>query len=183
MQQLPDRPAVFVAPRPRRGLPDPPPLPSTQIRLSPAVLQPLFTLKQRDAADRLGISLSSLKTACRRIGIFRWPGSRPPAAAPLDQLQEDHPDPPEQAHTCEGEAGREEAEAEAEAKEKEKATEEEKEEEEERRPKRPGSASSTSSISSASSPFSSSPVSKQDDSEPSLDDPPPPVAPRPMPAT
>jgi len=166
-------------------------LPSTQIRLSPAVLQPLFTLKQRDAADRLGISLSSLKTACRRIGIFRWPGSRPPAAAPLDQLQEDHPDPPEQAHTCEGEAGREEAEAEAEAeaKEKEKATEEEKEEkeekeeEEERRPKRPGSASSTSSISSASSPFSSSPVSKQDDSEPSLDDPPPPVAPRPMPAT
>ncbi|EKX37542.1 hypothetical protein GUITHDRAFT_116350 [Guillardia theta CCMP2712] len=82
---LPDRPSVFVAPRPRRDLPDPPPLPSTQIRLSPAILQPLFNLKQRDAAQHLGISLSSLKYACRRIGITRWPGQ---AGADTDDAQE-----------------------------------------------------------------------------------------------
>ncbi|EKX49666.1 hypothetical protein GUITHDRAFT_104629 [Guillardia theta CCMP2712] len=39
-------------------------------------IQSLFHLRQEDAASRLGISLSSLKSACRRLGVHRWPYSR-----------------------------------------------------------------------------------------------------------
>uniref|UniRef100_A0A7S4NPG4 RWP-RK domain-containing protein n=1 Tax=Guillardia theta TaxID=55529 RepID=A0A7S4NPG4_GUITH len=44
--------------------------------LSPASLSKLFHMRQLDAAKHLGISLTSLKSACRRIGLDRWPYER-----------------------------------------------------------------------------------------------------------
>eukprot|EP00960_Hanusia_phi_P048253 758837-Hanusia_phi.AAC.2 len=64
--------AVFVSPRPRvtNGTPSTSHL---EIRISLNMLEPLFNLKQEDAAKQLGISLTSLKSACRKLGILRWP--------------------------------------------------------------------------------------------------------------
>eukprot|EP00960_Hanusia_phi_P049379 759523-Hanusia_phi.AAC.5 len=39
-------------------------------------LRPLFHLRQEIAAEILGVSLSSLKTSCRRLGLNRWPYTR-----------------------------------------------------------------------------------------------------------
>ena len=39
-------------------------------------LQPLFIMPQPEAAKALGISLTSLKMTCRRLGIHRWPYQR-----------------------------------------------------------------------------------------------------------
>ncbi|EKX38080.1 hypothetical protein GUITHDRAFT_115842 [Guillardia theta CCMP2712] len=39
-------------------------------------LSRLMDLRQSDAADILGISLTALKCACRRIGLKRWPRSK-----------------------------------------------------------------------------------------------------------
>eukprot|EP00960_Hanusia_phi_P052622 761551-Hanusia_phi.AAC.8 len=36
----------------------------------------LFHLRQIEAAEFLGISLTSLKKACRRVGVSKWPYSR-----------------------------------------------------------------------------------------------------------
>mmetsp|Transcript_11603 Transcript_11603/g.26578 ORF Transcript_11603/g.26578 Transcript_11603/m.26578 type:complete len:156 (-) Transcript_11603:103-570(-) len=44
--------------------------------LSPSSLSKLFHMRQLDAAKHLGISLTSLKSACRRIGLDRWPYER-----------------------------------------------------------------------------------------------------------
>ncbi|EKX37188.1 hypothetical protein GUITHDRAFT_116603 [Guillardia theta CCMP2712] len=65
---------IFVSPRPREHLTsaDPPP----QVALSSSTLEPLFHLPQDAAAKRLGVSLTSLKAACQKIGIMRWPYSR-----------------------------------------------------------------------------------------------------------
>eukprot|EP00960_Hanusia_phi_P065763 766204-Hanusia_phi.AAC.3 len=74
---------VVVSPRPRdeaSSLLSPPPVP-----LSLPALQALFHLPQEIAARRLGMSVSSLKLACRKLGIRRWPYSRwalPPSQAP-----------------------------------------------------------------------------------------------------
>ena len=40
-------------------------------------LEALFELPQPDAARRLGISLTTLKQACRKLGVKRWPYQRP----------------------------------------------------------------------------------------------------------
>eukprot|EP00960_Hanusia_phi_P010422 305574-Hanusia_phi.AAC.1 len=85
-------PAIFVQPRPREifcssALP--------RVEVSPSVLEALFHLRQEDAATALvspgiglghraltcssceqGISLTSFKSACRRIGLSRWPYNR-----------------------------------------------------------------------------------------------------------
>ncbi|EKX30977.1 hypothetical protein GUITHDRAFT_122818 [Guillardia theta CCMP2712] len=45
------------------------------------MIRSLFYLKQEDAAVQLGISLTSLKTACRKLGISRWPYSRTRSAS------------------------------------------------------------------------------------------------------
>ncbi len=42
-------------------------------------LQAHFGLGLRDAADRLGICATTLKRACRRVGIQRWPRRLLPA--------------------------------------------------------------------------------------------------------
>mmetsp|Transcript_28370 Transcript_28370/g.64294 ORF Transcript_28370/g.64294 Transcript_28370/m.64294 type:complete len:142 (-) Transcript_28370:93-518(-) len=36
----------------------------------------LFVMRQSDAAKFLGISLTSLKSACRQLGVTKWPYSR-----------------------------------------------------------------------------------------------------------
>ena len=40
------------------------------------VVEGLFSVPQTDAARKLGISLTTLKQACRRLGIMRWPYQR-----------------------------------------------------------------------------------------------------------
>ncbi|EKX49498.1 hypothetical protein GUITHDRAFT_105022 [Guillardia theta CCMP2712] len=46
------------------------------IRIDPARLQALFCYKESEAAKILGISLTAMKSVCRRAGITRWPYSR-----------------------------------------------------------------------------------------------------------
>mmetsp|Transcript_24458 Transcript_24458/g.55161 ORF Transcript_24458/g.55161 Transcript_24458/m.55161 type:complete len:140 (-) Transcript_24458:101-520(-) len=53
------------------------------VTLSKKDISLLFHLKQGDAANRLGISLTALKKACRRVGIDKWPYVR---ATPTLQL-------------------------------------------------------------------------------------------------
>ncbi|EKX34285.1 hypothetical protein GUITHDRAFT_119517 [Guillardia theta CCMP2712] len=68
-------PHVTISPRPR----GPSSVPSTalpEVKISTAVLEPLFRLSMKDAASRLGVSTTSLKAACRKLGISRWPSHR-----------------------------------------------------------------------------------------------------------
>jgi len=44
--------------------------------LTKQVIVTLFPLSQTDAAARLGVSITSLKKVCRKMGIARWPFSR-----------------------------------------------------------------------------------------------------------
>ncbi|EKX33834.1 hypothetical protein GUITHDRAFT_119944 [Guillardia theta CCMP2712] len=46
------------------------------VRVDERLLARLFDRRQEDAARILGMSLTSLKMACRRLGIKRWPYSR-----------------------------------------------------------------------------------------------------------
>ncbi|EKX38255.1 hypothetical protein GUITHDRAFT_115597 [Guillardia theta CCMP2712] len=66
--------SVRVCPRPRGSLltysPPPP------VSLDQALVKSLFHLTQGEAAQTVGISLSSLKLACRRMGIRKWPYNR-----------------------------------------------------------------------------------------------------------
>ncbi|EKX37966.1 hypothetical protein GUITHDRAFT_115937 [Guillardia theta CCMP2712] len=61
---------LYVQARPRHSLS------RDMVQLSLPLLSSLFHLKQPLAADSLGISLTSLKTACRRLGLRRWPYER-----------------------------------------------------------------------------------------------------------
>lgn len=46
------------------------------VRFDLADLEALFELPQPDAARKLGISLTALKQACRKLGVQRWPYQR-----------------------------------------------------------------------------------------------------------
>jgi len=46
------------------------------MRLSNQAIVSLFSVPQADAACQLGISLTTLKLACRKLGISRWPYTR-----------------------------------------------------------------------------------------------------------
>ncbi|EKX32375.1 hypothetical protein GUITHDRAFT_121454 [Guillardia theta CCMP2712] len=46
------------------------------VRLDLATVSSLYHLRQIEAAQFLGISLTSLKSACRRLGVERWPYRR-----------------------------------------------------------------------------------------------------------
>lgn len=48
----------------------------TGLMLSVRDIKSFFHMRQTDAASRMGISLTALKAACRRVGITRWPYSR-----------------------------------------------------------------------------------------------------------
>jgi hypothetical protein len=61
--------------------------PARQDAISHETLQNLWHLTVQQAADKLGVSLTTLKSACRRLGIARWPrnaGRTPPTAPPAD---------------------------------------------------------------------------------------------------
>ncbi|EKX48520.1 hypothetical protein GUITHDRAFT_105665 [Guillardia theta CCMP2712] len=56
-----------------------------EVEVTRQVILDLFHMRQADAATSLSISLSSLKSACRRLGFPRWPYSRHrPTATHLD---------------------------------------------------------------------------------------------------
>lgn len=57
----------------RRRAGQPARLSSDPVALTKSRLEALFNLPIRDAADILGISITALKKACRRIGVERWP--------------------------------------------------------------------------------------------------------------
>jgi len=46
---------------------------SSRKPISLAEVQPLFSMPLREAAEILGISTTHLKTACRKLGIAKWP--------------------------------------------------------------------------------------------------------------
>jgi hypothetical protein len=43
------------------------------VKLSLDVLRPMFETRLTDAAQELGLSVSALQHACRRLGVERWP--------------------------------------------------------------------------------------------------------------
>lgn len=67
-------------------------------------LQAHFGLGLRDAADRLGICATTLKRACRRVGIQRWPRRLLPAGGGsslgVQQGVEPQPWSPTEVSTC-----------------------------------------------------------------------------------
>ncbi|EKX30851.1 hypothetical protein GUITHDRAFT_122940 [Guillardia theta CCMP2712] len=46
------------------------------VQLDLTIIEPLFHMRQKDAAKFLGISLTTLKRACRLLGVQRWPYAR-----------------------------------------------------------------------------------------------------------
>ena len=77
--------AVSLFPRRKHGG-SPPAKHRTPVTLDYETLESLFDIPQPDAARELGIALTTLKHACRRLGVARWPYSRkraPPGARAL----------------------------------------------------------------------------------------------------
>jgi len=56
---------------------------SRSVKLDLNMISTLYNMRQEDAATTLGISLTSLKIACRRLGLKRWPNSRVAAGSPI----------------------------------------------------------------------------------------------------
>ncbi|EKX53203.1 hypothetical protein GUITHDRAFT_100913 [Guillardia theta CCMP2712] len=69
---IPDKVAV-VLPRKKRGQPK---VRGMRVSLSKEDIQKLFHLRQVEAAKLLGLSLTALKSVCRKVGVLRWPYSR-----------------------------------------------------------------------------------------------------------
>ncbi|EKX53201.1 hypothetical protein GUITHDRAFT_100911 [Guillardia theta CCMP2712] len=67
-----DKVAV-VLPRKKRGQPK---VRGMRVSLSKEDIQKLFHLRQVEAAKLLGLSLTALKSVCRKVGVLRWPYSR-----------------------------------------------------------------------------------------------------------
>eukprot|EP00960_Hanusia_phi_P051175 760644-Hanusia_phi.AAC.2 len=63
---------VIVRGRARSGRP----AATKRVDLTLTTLDTFFDYRQQDAARLLGISLTSLKSACRQLGLKRWPYSR-----------------------------------------------------------------------------------------------------------
>eukprot|EP00960_Hanusia_phi_P056253 763199-Hanusia_phi.AAC.3 len=51
-------------------------------------IKALFYMRQVEAASHLGISLTAMKNACRRVGVVRWPYSRQRPENPLMKSKE-----------------------------------------------------------------------------------------------
>ena len=51
-------------------------------------IKALFYMRQVEAASHLGISLTAMKNACRRVGVVRWPYSRQRPENPLLKSKE-----------------------------------------------------------------------------------------------
>ncbi|EKX42650.1 hypothetical protein GUITHDRAFT_111329 [Guillardia theta CCMP2712] len=68
MEQRP----IKIFPRRKQGQPSRGP----DVYLTHDRLASFFHMRQKDAAEKLGISLSAMRSACRRLGIERWPYSK-----------------------------------------------------------------------------------------------------------
>jgi hypothetical protein len=62
--------------RKKKGVARPPERGRSPMRLGNQAIVSLFGIPQADAACQLGISLTTLKLACRKLGISRWPYTR-----------------------------------------------------------------------------------------------------------
>ena len=60
----------------------------TAVQVSLPQIAKLFHLKQSEAADILGISLTALKNTCRKLGVKKWPYARKRSLCDLEKLQE-----------------------------------------------------------------------------------------------
>lgn len=70
--------AVQLFPRRKAGTSSSPiPKGRSPMLFSYHAVSSLFGTPQTDAAQRLGISLTSLKQVCRKLGVARWPYARP----------------------------------------------------------------------------------------------------------
>ncbi|EKX30955.1 hypothetical protein GUITHDRAFT_122838 [Guillardia theta CCMP2712] len=78
-------PYVSIVPRARNA---PPNYYPHEITIDLPVLRALTHLKQEHAARHLGISLTSFKSACRRLGIARWPYNKRRTAQQSPQQDE-----------------------------------------------------------------------------------------------
>eukprot|EP00960_Hanusia_phi_P022535 666943-Hanusia_phi.AAC.4 len=56
-------PVLVISPRPYR---------QSKVFLKAHTIRALFHLTQKDAAKHLGISLTTLKSACKRLGVKKW---------------------------------------------------------------------------------------------------------------
>jgi len=65
---------VQVIPRRKRG--EPADVNRKGVKLGISEIKEYFHMRQSEAAKRLGISLTAMKSACRRIGLTRWPYAR-----------------------------------------------------------------------------------------------------------
>ena len=61
------------------------------VHLNKSDIEPFLFLPQAIAADRLGMSLSSLKNACRKLGIARWPLQRRRYYGGMDRIRASPP--------------------------------------------------------------------------------------------
>ncbi|EKX35085.1 hypothetical protein GUITHDRAFT_118741 [Guillardia theta CCMP2712] len=68
---------VTILPRRRKGSPLPHADPVKRpVFLTSKDILALFHMQQKSAADKLGISLTALKMACKKLGLPRWPYMR-----------------------------------------------------------------------------------------------------------
>ncbi len=61
---------VNIFPRPRRSLEQPP------VVVTRDVLESFAHIPQYRAAKLMGVSITALKSACRKLGVSRWPVKR-----------------------------------------------------------------------------------------------------------
>ncbi|EKX35086.1 hypothetical protein GUITHDRAFT_118742 [Guillardia theta CCMP2712] len=70
-------PFITILPRRRKGSPLPHADPVKRpVFLTSKDILALFHMQQKSAADKLGISLTALKMACKKLGLPRWPYMR-----------------------------------------------------------------------------------------------------------
>ena len=76
---------------PRRKLGGSPPSKHrAPVKLDYQTLEGLFDMPQTDAARELGLALTTLKHACRRLGVRRWPYSRKRVACSAQAAADEH---------------------------------------------------------------------------------------------
>ncbi|EKX35724.1 hypothetical protein GUITHDRAFT_118109 [Guillardia theta CCMP2712] len=59
--------------------------PRRPVRVDMGLIVGLFSKRQADAARHLGLSLTAFKSACRKLGVVRWPYSRQRFHNPQDK--------------------------------------------------------------------------------------------------
>jgi hypothetical protein len=82
--------SVHLFPRRKAGSKDasPPAKGRAPILVSYQAIASFFGQPQNDAARQLGISLTTLKQVCRKLGLTRWPYMRPCKSAPAKRMRE-----------------------------------------------------------------------------------------------